>query len=141
MKGHVVVCLLLASLALAAAGLSLGADKPKDGEKDSPKEPLYFYYAKVEVKGVLITPIDSNELFSIVNPRRPNPTTIPLSVSKLKMWTKKQLEKCNGRVVLVTGPLELVPVETKPGVTEDRLAVVAETLEFVEKDVPLPKDP
>lgn len=139
MKGHGFVHLLLGGLVLAAAGLSLGDDKPKDGEKNHPKEAPYSYYAKVEVQGFLTTPVHSNELFSIFIPRQPKATAIPLNVSNLKGWKKEQLEqlaKCNGRDVRVTGTLEPVPVEVKPGVTEYHLGIIAETLQFLEKDLP-----
>lgn len=139
MQARVFVCLLLAGLTLVAVGRCLGEDKPKDGEKNPQKEAPYSYYAKVEVQGALTTPFRPNELFSIFIRRDPKATAIPLKVSNLKGWTKErleQLEKCNGRDVRVTGTLELVPVELKPGVTEYHLAIVAETLQFLEKDLP-----
>jgi hypothetical protein len=124
-------------LLIAAVGLLPGAPPPKDDAAKPPK--VWPYYARVEIQGVLNTGAGAlREPLTIEIPTRPRGTRFPLKVSELKDWTEKNLEKYNGRIVRVTGTLELLPVTTGSGVTEDRLTIVAKTLEFrEEKDWPI----
>jgi hypothetical protein len=129
----------------AAAGLLLSADQPKKGDGKAAKD--QSYYAKVEIHGFLETMRRPDEPLGIFLPRhppdRPRITSYPMSVSKLKNWTEEKLRKFefDGKEVRVTGTLEYVPVMTRTGM-EERLMIVAETLEFVaEKDKPAPPKP
>ena len=127
-------------LLILVTGLLVGAGAPKDGGTKPPKEDAY--YAKVEIQGVLTTVGKvAGEPISIDIPRDRKWISYPLNVSKLKGWPVEKVEKYNGRLVRVTGTLELLPVKTATGATEDQFVIVAETFECLEKDFTPPKNP
>jgi hypothetical protein len=126
----------------ALAGLLVAADAPtKDDPTKRAKDTLR--YAKVEVQGVLTSVHEDWEpMYIDISAPSERAVKIPLMVAGLKGWTERKLLGANGRVVRLTGTLERRTVGVRPGVTEERLVIVANTLEVVAEDIPpLPKEP
>lgn len=113
MKGHGFVYLLLAGLALAAAGLALGQGPPKDPPKgqDTSRDgkPLirdrHGSYAWVELAGTLSKP-------SRIPGAGPGPVLhvagdeYELDLSGLKEDQKEAVRKLVGEFIIVTGDLD-----------------------------------
>jgi hypothetical protein len=126
MKVRVGLCVVFVAL----AGLLLAADPPKgDGAKPPPDPTIY---AKAEVRGELISMREAWEPMYIVIANRPKEAKLPLIVSDLPRWSNERYGKAHGKPVRVSGSLEVKPIETKTGGKEDRLALVAKTMDVVE---------
>jgi hypothetical protein len=132
-------------LVIVAIGLSLGADDPKkvEGKKKYEGKTLKDipYYAKVEIQGYFFAGNRLNELMAVVVPDGPSEGKFSLDIRKLKGWTGDKVGDLNGRAVRVTGTLEFQPVPVGRGVTENRLVIVATTLEDVDPNPPIRKEP
>lgn len=109
MKGHVLVGLVLVSLVVIAAGLSLRADPPKEADppkgQDTPKDckPLvrdeHGSYACVELKGRF----SAGDLILHVG----GGDDYELDLSRLKKWQGEAVRKLDGEILIVTGDLIL----------------------------------
>jgi hypothetical protein len=120
--------------------LFLRADPPKGDAPKPPPDP--FIYAKAEVRGELVSMREAWEPMYIVVPSRPKEVKLPLVVSDLERWTKDRFEKAHGKPVRISGTLEPRSFETKTGGKEDRLALVARTMDEIvwENGGKAPKD-
>lgn len=127
------------ALTIVAIGLLLGADDPKKDGAKPPKD--VAFYAKVEIQGYFSTAAARrlNELMAVDVPAGPSKGMFSLDISKLKGWTGDKVADLSGRAVRVTGTLEYQSVLVKPGVTENRLVIVATTLEDVDPGPPARK--
>ena len=103
------------------------------------------YYAKVEIRGVLIDlssqPGGGPMAICLPQnqPERPKAQNLPLDVSSLKDWNGKKLLAANYRVVLVTGSLQMQPF-TIGDIKTEHLVIVAKNMEVVEdEDAPKKK--
>jgi hypothetical protein len=128
MKVRVGLCVLC----LALAGLLLAADPPNGGGGKPPKDEPF--YAKVDIQGALITVHERWEPMFIVISNRPQQVKLPLIVDKLEGRKDEKFGKSNGQIVRVKGILELRPIATETGGTEDRFTIVAKTVDVVEEE-------
>jgi hypothetical protein len=122
MKAHVFVCLLLAGLALAAAGLSLG-DPPKGRTPtdDKPWSRRTLYYARVELKGQLSATEGSLRL-SVAEDE------FQLDLSRLKEHQREAVRKLDGETIIVTGDLSFSPPPLRGGRGKPRVLVSSVTI-------------
>lgn len=126
----------LAAFVILATGLVPGADPPNPAKAKANES---TFYAKVEIRGWLNGLGNRWESTYVTVPKR---ASIPLNFSNLQGWTGEQLAKINGKEIRVTGTLEQMRFEARPGDFQEGLVVVVKTLELIEPDrVPAPKQP